>query len=316
MAVLFSISTQSALFLLGAFMINFHKFFKAVNHMRSTLSVVVFVSILLLPFVESQAQSTEERVAPKLVSVATVQDAQLGDLIVRVNVNAIGTVDTVVGVTGPGPVCSSATRADIVEIREAAKTAALSARFMPASLNGQAIAAEAFITFPGSEPKSEGVGTYSAAPNYEAPPIAKDSASKGTDRYTVIGVPNSTVKLPPPDYKGPVSISGSGSDASPPANPESGAKQLSGGVLNGKAVSLPKPTFPPAAKAVRAAGAVSVQVLIEESGDVFSAKAVSGHPLLRAASTFAACGAKFSPTKLEGNPVKVSGIITYNFVAP
>jgi protein TonB len=91
-------------------------------------------------------------------------------------------------------------------------------------------------------------------------------------------------------------------------------KQISGGVLNGKATSLPKPPYPPAARAVRASGAVSVQVLIDESGNVVSASAVSGHPLLRAAAVQAARGARFSPTQLSGQPVKVSGVITYNFV--
>jgi len=93
-------------------------------------------------------------------------------------------------------------------------------------------------------------------------------------------------------------------------------KQISGGVLNGKAISLPKPAYPAAAKAVRASGSVSVQVLIDENGSVVSASAVSGHPLLRAAAVGAARGARFSPTKLSGQPVKVSGVITYNFVAP
>lgn len=91
-------------------------------------------------------------------------------------------------------------------------------------------------------------------------------------------------------------------------------KTVSGGVLNGKAVSLPKPPYPPAARAVGASGAVTVQVLIDEKGDVVSATAVSGHPLLRAASVEAARGARFSPTQLDGIPVKVSGVITYNFV--
>ena len=84
--------------------------------------------------------------------------------------------------------------------------------------------------------------------------------------------------------------------------------------MNGKATSLPKPAYPAAAKAVRAGGAVSVQVLIGENGSVISASAVSGHPLLRAAAEGAARGARFSPTLLSGQPVKVSGVITYNFV--
>jgi TonB family protein len=90
-------------------------------------------------------------------------------------------------------------------------------------------------------------------------------------------------------------------------------KTISGGVLNGKATFLPKPPYPPAAKAVRAAGSVSVQVLIDENGSVVSASAVSGHPLLRAAATQAARQAKFAPTLLSGRKVKVSGVLTYYF---
>jgi outer membrane biosynthesis protein TonB len=87
------------------------------------------------------------------------------------------------------------------------------------------------------------------------------------------------------------------------------------GVVNGKAISMPKPPYPAAAKAVKASGTVAVQVLIDEEGNVVSANATIGHPLLRAVSEQAALGAKFSPTLLEGKKVKVSGIITYNFVA-
>ena len=87
-------------------------------------------------------------------------------------------------------------------------------------------------------------------------------------------------------------------------------------MLNGKARSLPKPPYPPAARAVRADGAVQVRVVIGEAGNVIAASAVSGHPLLRQAAAQAARGAKFSPTMLSGQPVKVQGIITYNFVAP
>ena len=91
---------------------------------------------------------------------------------------------------------------------------------------------------------------------------------------------------------------------------------ISGGMMNSKAIMLPAPVYPPAAKAVRAQGAVSVQVVVDEDGNVISAAAVSGHPLLRAAATKAAREAKFSQTLLNGGPVKVTGIVTYNFVAP
>lgn len=90
-------------------------------------------------------------------------------------------------------------------------------------------------------------------------------------------------------------------------------KVVSLGVINGKAASLPKPPYPPTAKAVNASGAVQVQVLIDETGNVVSAKAISGHPLLRDASERAARSAKFTPTKLSNVPVKVNGLIVYNF---
>lgn len=92
-------------------------------------------------------------------------------------------------------------------------------------------------------------------------------------------------------------------------------KPIIGGVLNGKALALPKPAYPPIARAAHASGPVVVQVLIDEEGNVVEARAVSGHPLLQAVSVAAAREAKFSPTRLEGEPVKVAGVIQYNFIA-
>lgn len=91
-------------------------------------------------------------------------------------------------------------------------------------------------------------------------------------------------------------------------------KVVSSGIINGKAIELIKPPFPPAGRAVRASGAVTVQVVIDESGNVVSASAVAGHPLLRAAASAAALKSKFTPTMLSGQPVKVTGVIVYNFV--
>jgi len=89
---------------------------------------------------------------------------------------------------------------------------------------------------------------------------------------------------------------------------------VSGGVLNGKAISKPQPPYPPIAKAARASGTVTVQIVVDETGRVISASPVGGHPLLQQAAAQAARQARFSPTLLSGQPVKVSGVITYNFV--
>lgn len=105
---------------------------------------------------------------------------------------------------------------------------------------------------------------------------------------------------------GPTVARGGGMDAT--------GNGISGGVMNGRAKSLPAPAYPAAALAVRASGTVSVQITVDEEGNVISATAVSGHPLLRAAAVEAAREAKFAPVLLSGNPVKVSGVVTYNFV--
>lgn len=89
---------------------------------------------------------------------------------------------------------------------------------------------------------------------------------------------------------------------------------ISAGVLNGKAVSKPPPHYPADAKAIGASGMVIVQIVVGEDGTVESAQAASGHPLLLAAAVEAAKKAMFKPTSLSGQPIKVSGVLTYNFV--
>ncbi|HEV7902684.1 MAG TPA: TonB family protein [Pyrinomonadaceae bacterium] len=89
---------------------------------------------------------------------------------------------------------------------------------------------------------------------------------------------------------------------------------ISGGVLNGRAISKPEPPYPAIARAARASGIVTVQITFDEEGKVISANAVGGHPLLQQAAVQAAYKARFAPVRLSGQPVKVSGLLTYNFV--
>ena len=123
------------------------------------------------------------------------------------------------------------------------------------------------------------------------------ASSGGTSVYTA-PTPVDSVEPPPPPTPMPT-----------PKN-----RIVNGGVLNGKAISKPQPAYPAVAKAARASGVVTVQILVDESGRVISASAVSGHPLLQQAAVAAARQARFTPTLLSGQPVKVSGVITYNFV--
>lgn len=92
-----------------------------------------------------------------------------------------------------------------------------------------------------------------------------------------------------------------------------GGTNIRGNALNGKAISLPMPEYPALARQAQASGSVTVQVTVDEEGNVISANAMTGHPLLRAAAVAAAQKAKFSQTRLNGELVKVTGVLTYFF---
>ncbi|HEX7174132.1 MAG TPA: VWA domain-containing protein [Pyrinomonadaceae bacterium] len=118
------------------------------------------------------------------------------------------------------------------------------------------------------------------------------------------------------------SVNSSAPKPAPPTNPEPAPSKstppapVSGGVLNGKALRLPAPAYPSAARNVRAGGKVTVEVEIDEEGRVTRAQAVSGHSMLQSAAVNAARQARFSPTLLSGAPVRITGQIVYNFIQP
>jgi protein TonB len=159
------------------------------------------------------------------------------------------------------------------------------------------------------------------------PPVPPGGAVIGRANTDPVGGPSGPVgPVGPGGGGGPVGGSGppkpvvvSTDDEPPPPpptpkpTPAKPRAPISGGVLNGKAISKPAPPYPAVAKAARAAGTVVVQITVDENGGVISASAISGHPLLRQAAVQAARSARFSPTLLSGQPVKVTGTITYNF---
>lgn len=99
-----------------------------------------------------------------------------------------------------------------------------------------------------------------------------------------------------------------------PGSPEPMKKiRISGGVLQGGAIKRVQPPYPLEAKAARAASPVQVQVTIGTTGEVMAAEVVSGHPLLRDVAHAAALQWRFKPTELSGVPVKIAGVLTFNF---
>jgi protein TonB len=122
------------------------------------------------------------------------------------------------------------------------------------------------------------------------------------------GVPGGVAKgddPPPPPPPPPT--------PAPTATPPPKKITVSGGVLQGSAIRKVQPPYPPIAKAARASGAVQVQVTISEEGRVIDAQVIGGHPLLRDAALQAARQWVFKPTELSGVPVKVQGVLTFNF---
>ena len=92
-------------------------------------------------------------------------------------------------------------------------------------------------------------------------------------------------------------------------------KKIDSGVINGRALQLPKPVYPSLARKAHVQGEVRVQVIIGKDGTVVAAAAISGHPLLLTASVAAARDATFTPTEYHGKAVKVVGVLQYNFIA-
>ncbi|MBS1787997.1 MAG: TonB family protein [Acidobacteria bacterium] len=103
--------------------------------------------------------------------------------------------------------------------------------------------------------------------------------------------------------------------AMPASTPESYLRReaVSGGVMKDVAVSKVQPAYPATAKAAKISGPVQVQVVIDEAGKVIEAKAIGGHPMLRAAAVQAAKQWTFKPTQLSGIPVKTQGVVTFSF---
>ncbi len=240
--------------------------------MRTVVGLLLILLSATVSLVAQAVHSPGRKVVelPK-TALPTWEDANdLGRTVrVAVTVDEAGKVISVGDATGPGSVCPSVTRPDVLALREQAKVVAEKAKF---------------------EPNAAGTTLSYVEVEFPSPPAVKSEKKEKVEEFMLA--------------------------TNDPAAPGDQGSLLNGhgGLLNGKAISLPKPAYPPAARAVRAEGAVQMQVLIDEDGNLFSAAAVSGHPLLRGAARQAACGVKFSPTILSGKPVKVMGIITYKFV--
>lgn len=189
---------------------------------------------------------------------------------------------------------------------------------------------------PANQPQSQ--SSSSAKPTFVAPLDAAIDPPKtisttpnfipvGTDKFpkpaTDYPLPNGTGREQGEPGNGDIGLSNSRKTAEP--EPETAPPPTvktadtkpkiirSTGPVNGHATYLPKPAYPAPAIAINLQGKVDVQVTIDETGKVVSAKAVSGHVFFRPGAERAAWDARFKPTYLNNAPVKVTGMIVYNF---
>jgi protein TonB len=181
----------------------------------------------------------------------------------------------------------------------------------PSSLAAQPKPTPAAVSQPQSNTQQQAASKSSEKPAAnKAVPVAVASLDRGVTAVPNAAVPTSNAGS---DSGGPlVKADAAEAPAAPPVR-TGPLKPVSGGILNGRAVSLPAPTYPEMAKRARLAGLVEVEVLIDITGKVISAKATKGPPLLMQAAEQAAKQARFTPTLLSGQPVRIAGTINYNF---
>jgi len=180
------------------------------------------------------------------------------------------------------------------------------------NVNVNAGGGSASLDIPVSGPKNSGkLYVRAVSPDGEWMYERLDLAVEGGETVSLL---DRNVVRPPPGA--PVDVEEDADDALEDGgeSPTEPSHSLSlGANLDAKAVDKPEPAYPAAAKAARAAGVVTVLVMVDESGRVTAASPVSGHPLLQQAAAQAARRARFAPTIEDGKPVPVTGVLTYKF---
>jgi TonB family protein len=117
---------------------------------------------------------------------------------------------------------------------------------------------------------------------------------------------------PPANEQAPQSSTANAQPAAPGATPAAGSP-VSVGSLVGRARQRVSPAYPQIARAARVGGNVTVFLVVNEKGEVESVQRADGPPQLQQAAVEAARRWKFNPTVVGGQPVRVSGFLSFNF---
>ena len=167
--------------------------------------------------------------------------------------------------------------------------------------------------------------TQAVAPPTDPAKIPDEIGTKGSDVPPVVGpVAITNRNVDPPSATGdspgncktcaPVAPQVVEPKPEPPTVPKPTTQTVATRILVSRATSLPQPPYPQIAKQAGIQGSVNVQILVDESGKVISAHAISGSAMLTHAAEDAAKRARFTPTILNDQAVKVQGVIIYNFI--
>ncbi|HLM54715.1 MAG TPA: TonB family protein [Pyrinomonadaceae bacterium] len=146
-------------------------------------------------------------------------------------------------------------------------------------------------------------------------PAAATSANKAPAQKTE---PQRAGKQGQPPAAQPTPVTTAASTTTPsPATEQPADKGLANviavGSLVAKARQRVSPSYPAIARAARASGTVTVFLVVDEKGEVVSVERADGPLQLRTAATDAARRWKFNPTVVNGEPVRVSGYLSFNF---
>ncbi|MDQ3686603.1 MAG: TonB family protein [Acidobacteriota bacterium] len=143
-----------------------------------------------------------------------------------------------------------------------------------------------------------------ASPSTATPERTADTpAAKNTTTSSASPTAPST---PPPTRPAPQPDTTSNSNTT-------NAAPVSVGSLHDKATQRVSPTYPPTARTARVSGMVTVYLLVDEKGAVQSVQRASGPAQLQQSATDAARRWKFRPTLIDGQPVRVSGYLSFSF---
>jgi TonB family protein len=163
-------------------------------------------------------------------------------------------------------------------------------------------------------------GTKTAAPAPAQPARTEAKASDSGQKSSKRARPQAaeqTTRNATPSAPSPAPTQQPGGTA--PRQPAAGdaARQDGGPVSVGSLVSKARqrsaPSYPAIARAGRVSGNVTVFLVVNEKGDVESVQRAEGPAQLQQAAIEAARRWKFNPTVIDGQPVRVSGYLSFNF---